>query len=425
MHRRHGVRQRWFGSVAAALTLALTAGCSGGASASWRSPGVTPSGSAAASDGPVADGPLAMKIAPASNAANVSPGEPVTVSVANGSIESVAVTASSGKTVPGRVDTDKRTWRTSEPLEYGTSYTVAAVAIGADGKREERTGTFKTVRPGNYVMPYLQANAMGPLSGCKPTCGVGTVITVRFDEPISDQKVAEKAVKITTDPPVELRAYWLGRQELMIRPEKYWVPGTSVDVSVEAFGRNFGNGLYGQGNASAAFKIGPSKVAIADNKTHQMLVYLDGNAEPVRRIPVSLGKGGTTNGGAIHFWTMSGTYTVLHKQPSTRMTSASYGIKDKKHPDYYDQVIYDTVQLSKDGIYTHKRDWAPMNALGGFNSSHGCINIGPDHSRWFYNLFGLGDVVQVKNSPVKLDLGVAAGALWDYGWSKLHPLATA
>jgi lipoprotein-anchoring transpeptidase ErfK/SrfK len=190
-----------------------------------------------------------------------------------------------------------------------------------------------------------------------------------------------------------------------------------VTVKAATYGRDLGNGLYGQKDASASFRIGRSKVAIADYNTKRMLVYIDGDM--VRDIPISMGKGGYTTGSSgqtIHFWTVGGPHVVLGKSPTTRMTSASYGIKDPNDPNYYDQVIKLTVHISYAGEYAHLADWN-IPAHGNTNTSHGCINIGPANIQWFYDTFGPGDVVDVRNSPVAMNPRDGLGD-WTIPWSQ-------
>ncbi len=417
-----GVRRRGFGAVVVgALTVLLATACSAGTTtAIWRMPAAQPSG---AGTGTTPAMPAELKIYPGANATGVGVNDPVIVTVEGGALDTVTVTNSAGKQLGGAFDAERHSWRSTEPMGYDRSYTVAAAGTATGGGHIEGSSTFRTVRAGNFTQPYLQANAMTALSACTP-CGVGTIITVHFDEPIGNKDAAEKAVRVTTDPPVTLYARWFGDQSLALRPEKYWQPGTKVSVTVQAYGKDFGNGLYGEADASGSFTIGNSKVAIADSNTHHMLVYIDGAL--ARDIPISMGKGGYqtgSHGESINFWTPSGTYTVLGKTPTTHMTSASYGITDKNNPNYYDEIIKDTVQLSKDGIYAHLRDWAPLDALGGWNSSHGCINVGVDHAAWFYETFGPGDIVQVLNTPIPLSYGVSAGAAWDTEWSSWRALA--
>jgi hypothetical protein len=45
----------------------------------------------------------------------------------------------------------------------------------------------------------------------------------------------------------------------------------------------------------------------------------------------------------------------------------------------------------------HSAPWS-VGQQGDSNVSHGCINLSPANAQWFYDHFGVGDVVEVINS---------------------------
>jgi lipoprotein-anchoring transpeptidase ErfK/SrfK len=247
---------------------------------------------------------------------------------------------------------------------------------------------------------------------------VGQVVAVHFNERIPDKAAAQRLLEVKTDPATPGGWNWIDSQNVHWRPqETYWKPGTSVTVKADVYGHDLGGGLYGRSTVTASFKIGQSKVAIADANTHRMQVYFDGQL--VRDIPVSLGKGGTAkgaNGETVNFWTNSGVHVVLEKTPTTQMTSASFGITDKKDPNFYDELIKLTVRISASGEFVHLADWN-VPAHGHANTSHGCVNVGPANAKWFYDNFDMGDVVEVRNTPVKLGLTNGIGD-WNVGWEQ-------
>src|SRR5439155_8060731 len=123
-----------------------------------------------------------------------------------------------------------------------------------------------------------------------------------------------------------------------------------ITVTASIYGKNLGNGVYGGGDASASFTVGPAKVAIANNNSHFMQVFFDG--QMVRNIPVSMGKGGTVkapDGRTVNFWTTNGPHVVIEKTPSVQMTSKSFGIIDPKDPNFYDETVRLTVRISDTG----------------------------------------------------------------------------
>jgi lipoprotein-anchoring transpeptidase ErfK/SrfK len=387
-------------AVAASLACLLAAGCGG------RQPTAQ---SVAETHWNEAEPPAEVAITPAADATKVSPTAVVTVKATAGTLDSVDVRSSSGKALKGAISDDKLTWQSTEKLGYARTYTVTVHALNAKGVEAQAKSTFKTIKPGNFTLPYLS-----PTGG---TFGIGQPVVVRFDEPIPNRKTAEKSIKITTTPAVAGRFHWFNDHEVHWRPEKYWAPGTKVEVKASVYGVNFGSGLWGQEDRATSFTIGESHLAIADNNSHYMKVFVAGKL--VRTVPVSMGKGGTTTGSKgeeIDFWTRSGPHVVLDKHPEVRMWSGSYGITDPKDPNFYDEKIKFAVRISDAGEYVHLADWN-IWAHGVANTSHGCINVGPANATWFYSIFVPGDVVEVVNSPKQLSPTDGLGD-WTIPWNQ-------
>lgn len=357
-----------------------------------------------------------VTITPAAAKKNVSPREQVVVVVDGGTLKKVTVTAS-GKTVAGKLDADQRTWRSTGKLSYGKTYAVTVSAVDSAGVAASKRSTFSTVKAADTADVTFQANALAALRD-GGTYGVGQTVIVAFSERVKDKAAAEKAMEVITEPAVEGRWRWMDSTTAHWRPAKYWTAGTKITVRVKALGVNLGGGVYGARDASVDFSIGPSRIAVADARTKRMKVYINGKM--VRDIPISMGKGGTTKGArgqTIDFWTRSGPHVVMTKEPTHRMTSASFGITDPKHPDFYDKVIKLCARLTYSGEFTHLADWN-VPAHGRANTSHGCINIGPAHAQWFYDTFKLGDVVEVKGTPRQMSLTDGVGGDWTIPWSK-------
>ena len=126
---------------------------------------------------------------------------PVTVSVADGVLASVAMVNNNGRAIVGQLSPDGLHWQTTEPLGYNRRYTLNAKATGLGGA-VTRQMTFQTSSPAHLTMPYVV-----PSDG--EVVGIGQPVAIRFDENIADRAAAEKAIKITTNPPVEGAFYWL------------------------------------------------------------------------------------------------------------------------------------------------------------------------------------------------------------------------
>ena len=157
-----------------------------------------------------------------------------------------------------------------------------------------------------------------------------------------------------------------------------------------------------------------------------MKVYINGslvtriNGKDVTAgIPISMGKGGyetTPRGQVISFTTNSGPHVVTQKYEVYRMTSASFGITDPKSPNFYDTVIKKSIRISADGEFVHLADWnIPQHGVA--NTSHGCINVAPAYIFWFYDTFGAGDIVDVKNTGKNLDVRNGLGD-WVLSWDE-------
>jgi lipoprotein-anchoring transpeptidase ErfK/SrfK len=414
-HRRSYARI--VGASVAVLALAASAGCTQGASASWRAAGssdAVDAGGAAPSPTKKIAGDIS--ITPAASTTDVPVLSPATVTAHDATLDAVTVTNPDGKAVDGAFDADHRSWHTTETFGYGKQYTVAAKATNVDGQPIQQNATFTTFKPKNQTMPYLRANVAHLLKE-RTTYGVGQPVVIWFDEKITDKAAVQKLLTVTTSPHVEGAWSWISPQEVHYRPQAYWAPGTSVSVKADLYGKDLGGGVYGQADVSASFKIGQSKIAVANATTKHMQVFFDGRV--VKDIPVSMGKGGTVlgaNGQTVNYFTNSGPHVVLGKTPTTRMTSASYGITDPKNPNFYDEVVKLTVQISISGEYVHLADWN-IPSQGIANTSHGCINVSPANAQWFYDNFNAGDVVDVKGTPITLAENNGLGD-WTLSWAQ-------
>ena len=386
---------------------ALLAGCkdaasSNNAASSWNSP--------EASKAPDAK----VTIAPASNAADVSPADGVTVTVADGTVQTVTVTGG-GKTIAGSADSDNKVWKSTDPLAFNQSYTVTVVAVDAAGKQINETATFTTVKPATTINATFQANALTAMKNGS-TYGVGQPIILHLSKAPSDKSAVVKALQVTTEPAVDGRWHWTDNQTLQYRPEKYWAAGTKITVAGSLLGVAYGKGAYGSANVSLSVSIGSAKIAKADDSTHHMKIYFDG--AQVKDFPISMGKGGTTtstDGKTIDFWTRSGVHVVMTKELTHRMTSASYGVP-AGDPNSYDEIVELCCRISYSGEFVHAAPWSVADQ-GKRDVSHGCINISKANAQWFYDNFTLGDVVEITGTPKQLPLYDGIGG-WDIPWAQ-------
>lgn len=339
--------------------------------------------------------PPGVTIVPASDQKEVAPVDAVRVTATSGTLTDVTMTNESGRVVRGAVTPDGTAWTPAEPLGYGRTYTLTATSRGTDATTVTRTSTFSTAVPDRQASVSLNTT-MGTRLTEGASYGVGTVIVAQFDADIEDRAAAERQLKVTTSPPVQGAWMWVDDRKAHWRPKDYFPAGTKVSVNADIYGTDLGGGVYGQDDSSVDFTIGRSRVSIADDTTKQVSVYEDGKL--IRTMPTSMGRGGTTTAGGqtIAFWTQPGTYTVMEKQRSVVMDSSTYGLPVGASSGYRLNVN-NAVRISPDGIYLHELA-STVWAQGSQNVSAGCLNLSPEHAKWFYEFAQPGDVVEVRNT---------------------------
>lgn len=131
-----------------------------------------------------------------------------------------------------------------------------------------------------------------------------------------------------------------------------------------------------------------SLVATADDATHQMTITRNGVVQ--KTFPMSMGM---VSGG---HQTSNGTYYVLEKFATVVMDSSTYGVPVNSAQGYK-LTVSDAVRIDNSGNFVHSAPWSVADQ-GKRNVTHGCINLSPANAKWFYDNFGSGDPVVVKNS---------------------------
>jgi lipoprotein-anchoring transpeptidase ErfK/SrfK len=328
----------------------------------------------------------------------VSVDSPVTVSAEDGVLGAVSMVNEDGSPVEGKLSKDGLQWATSEPLGYNKQYTLTAESLGLGGATT-RQMTFETHSPENLTMAYVV-----PSEG--EVVGVGQPVSVQFDENIPNRLAAQQAIKITTSPPVEGAFYWLNNREVRWRPAAYWKPGTKVEVAVNTYGVDLGDGLFGQENTTTHFSIGDEVISRVDDNTKTLTVTRNG--EVIRTMPVSMGKNSTP--------TNNGTYIVGDRRSHMVMDSSTYGVPTNSPNGYRTEVDWAT-QISYSGIYVHAAPWS-VGSQGYSNVSHGCINVSSSNGQWFYDNSKRGDIVEIVNTVGSTLPGTEGLGDWNIPWSQ-------
>ncbi|MEE2855153.1 MAG: Ig-like domain-containing protein [Actinomycetota bacterium] len=359
-------------------------------------------------------GPAQITITPSADAHDVDPVAPVTVKADNGTLTSVDMVNESGKPIEGVMTPDNAVWKPTVPLGYGRTYTLTITSSGVGGVAAKQVSSFSTLKPSNQTKVSFTTTSEAALRD-GGTYGVGTVIVAHFDEKIADRAAAERQLSVTTDPKVEGSWYWVDDQNAHWRPEHYYPPGTNVTAEAKIYGIALGDGLFGQDDTKVSFRIGDAHVSIADDATHQVSVFSNGNLQ--RTMPTSMGMGGTENvgGKAISLWTPSGIYTVLDKGNPVIMDSSTFGLPKNSRLGYRETINWAT-KISSDGIYLHELD-ATVWAQGHRDTSHGCLNLNADNAKWFFDFSVPGDVVEVRNSGGP-PLTLAQNGDWTLSWDQ-------
>jgi lipoprotein-anchoring transpeptidase ErfK/SrfK len=342
--------------------------------------------------------PVALALLPADKAADVAPGELVTVTAADGKLTEVVVTNQDGGPVAGQLAPDGSTWRSTEVLGYGKSYTTKATGQGRDGKTTTTTSSFTTAKPRRQA-----SLSMNPLDG--QTVGVGQPLAFYFDTAV-DRAAVQKAIKITTTPATDGAFYWFSDKEVHWRPRDYWKAGTKITVNAAVYGKDLGNGIYGKEDRNAAITIGDSVIALADGESHQMTVSINGAV--ARTIPISMGKRGHE--------TPFGTYVLMSENTNYIMDSSTYGVPVDSPAGYRTKIAYAS-RMSNSGVFYHSAPWS-VRQQGNSNVSHGCLNMSTENAAWMQSIAQKGDIVIVQNSGgPKLEVWDGLGD-WQIPWTQ-------
>ena len=324
--------------------------------------------------------PATATISPAAGS-TLNPTDPITVQVADGTATAVHVTnAKSGKAVAGDLAPDGHGWSSTGELAYASTYKVAVDTRAADGTPGHQDGTVSTVSPKQQAYPSL---IPAPSSS---SVGVGQPIVVRFDHPVHDRAATEKHLHVTSSPEQAGSWYWISDSEVHYRPKVYWRPDSTLTVRTDLYGVDLGQGTYGATDRTETVKVHDAWVAKADGKAEQMQLF--DNGKLVKTMKISLGSPG--------FPSHTGPHVISDKQPTITMDSCTYGVCAGQKGYYKEKVDLDE-RISNDGEFVHSAPWS-VGQQGSSNVSHGCVNLAPADAKWFFDHFGIGDVVEITNS---------------------------
>ena len=332
---------------------------------------------------------------PADAATDVVPTTPVGVQVKDGWFQRVTLTNPEGKVVTGVLNRDRTSFNTTEPLGYGVEYTWGGSVVGHDGKAVPVAGKFTTVNPKTQVNGQFQL-ADGQV------VGVAAPIIIQFDKAIhdADKPTVEKALKVTTDPPVEGSWAWLpdevGGSRVHYRTKDYYPAGTKVSVAAKLYGVKFGEDAYGAQDATLNFEIGRRQVVKADASSHRIQVLTD--AGVIMDFPCSYGEADKPRN-----ITRSGIHVVSEKYADFYMSNPAAGYSNV-HERW-------AVRISNNGEFIHANP-ASSGAQGNTNVTNGCINLSTENAQQYFGSAIYGDPVEVTGTSIQLSY--SDGDIWDW-----------
>ncbi|KOV93281.1 L,D-transpeptidase [Streptomyces sp. NRRL B-3648] len=343
-----------------------------------------------------------ITITPGQGAYGVGTDAPVGVTVGDGKLTQVTMTAvATGTEVPGTLSADGTSWKPDGRLKPATKYQIAAEADDAKGRSASGNATITTVSPANDFIGHVS-----PANGS--TVGVGMPVTVTFDKAVTSKAAVESEIQVGSSSGQRVVGHWFGDHRLDFRPETYWKPGSRVTVTLSRQGVH----------KTVTFKIGRSQISTVDAKTKRMTVVRDGKT--IKNIPIS--------SGSSEHPTYNGRMVISEKFRQIHMNGASVGLTEKDGKPSYDiKAVPHAMRLTDSGTFIHGNYWGADSVFGKANTSHGCVGLkdvrgGSDARKpaaWFFDHSMIGDIVTVKNSDDKTTPAPDNGLSdWNMPWSK-------
>ncbi|MGW4651424.1 L,D-transpeptidase [Kitasatospora sp. NPDC004289] len=345
-----------------------------------------------------------ITVSPADGVTDAPFTEPVKVTVVDGRLTSVKLTAEDGKEIAGQLAADGASWTSTAPLSSGAKYAVAAVAQDKDKLEADANAKFATASPANTFVGYFT-----PENGA--VVGVGMPVSINFNKAVTNRKAVQQAITVTAEPGVEVVGHWYSSTRLDFRPEQYWAKGTKVTLKLRLKDVEGAKGVYGTQSKDVAFTIGRSQVSVADLGKDTLTVTTDGQVTAT--YPVI--------GGSPEHRTWAGKMVISEQYTQTKMDSQTVGLGDEYNiPD-----VPHAQRLTTSGTFIHGNYWSPASQFGNANTSHGCIALrdvkgagdpGTNGAK-FYASSMVGDVVEVINSGDRTVSPSNGLNGWNMDWS--------
>ncbi|MCB5272756.1 putative L,D-transpeptidase LppS [Arthrobacter sp. SO5] len=343
-----------------------------------------------------------LGVTPTDGARAVNPAALPSVKAVNGVVKDVVLEPlPGGDRVPGTTGPDGSTWTAEDPLEFDTKYSYAFTIVDQAGRETRKKQTFATVARANEADA-----AVYPLNGS--TVGAGQPIEIVFSEPVLNKEAAEKAVTVTASSGQAVAWRWYSDRRVRIRPEAFWAANSEITVDLKLFGVDFGNKMIGNADSKVSFKVGPQRLAVVDDVTKTMNVYVDGRL--VRTAPVTLGD--------ADWLSPTGFAVIMEQERHSKFNAGSIGLEPGDKGYYPPLTVEYANRLTSSGVYVHQALESAWGAVGKYNVSHGCVGLLPADAAWFFDTMKTGDLVQTLNTGAAAVEPLEGFGDWNIPWGQ-------
>ncbi|MDY3048352.1 MAG: Ig-like domain-containing protein [Rothia sp. (in: high G+C Gram-positive bacteria)] len=342
-----------------------------------------PSSSATASSTPSPSRAFSgtVLVSPALDQLEVNPIELVQVTSSDSTLTQVKVSNDQGQELEGQLAEDGKSWTSKANMTFNSTYTVSWQAQDAQGASGQGESSFSTTSA-----PY-EANALINFED-GASFGIGKIIELNFSEPVINKAEVEKRIKVSGGGDQAGKFRWYNDYMVRYRPENKWAPNSTVTLTVDLFGLDIGNGMIGNHTTTRSFKTWNKRYALADNYTKTIKMYVDDVL--VRESPITLGN--------TEWPSVVGQLPIIEKAESYYFNPGSLDLEEGD-PHYYEPFWASwTSRLTQSGVFVHQALPSAWPVVGYANASHGCIGMLPEDVKFFYDTFGVGDIVETVNT---------------------------
>lgn len=381
----------------------LIAGCGGpgGSGGSGGGDGRGPDGKSTA----VPDlSQAAIAVSPGDGAKDVPATGRLRVTVGRGRLTGVTAKSADGTAVPGTLSEDARSWQPVGRLALATRYTVDATAVDDRGRPAARHADFTTLVPRHTFIGFFT-----PENGT--TVGVGMIVSLKFNRPVTDRAAVERAVTVSAVPAVPVTGHWFDGRRLDLRPREYWKAGTRVTLHLRLRDVQGAPGVYGTQSKDVRFTVGRDQRSTVDAAAHTLVVRRGGTV--LRSLPASTG--------APRHTTYDGVMVIAEKYTVTRMNGRTVGFGG----EYDIPDVPHAMRLTTSGTFVHGNYWSPSEVFGTTNVSHGCIGLrdvkggsSTTPAGWFFDHSLIGDPIRVLNSHDRTVAAANGMSGWNLTWAQ-------